>query len=353
MIRWIASILGLAIVLSPALAQADDDDNASALVTVAKLQEGGLPINVTAFGQVQPRDTAQQTVSAPLSVRVANVSVRAGMHVPAGTAMMTLVPTPESHASYVQAKLAARLASQVLERDRSMVQAHLLTQTELLKAENDEANAKSTLEVLEGEGAEGPKTLTAPFDALVMKVDANLGAVVAQGAPLVELAPPDSLVLEVGTVSAQAAKINPGDAATITPIGSDENMQGKVLSREALIDPATGLVPVQITFPLGKMLAGEMARAVISAGEAKGYVVPHEAVLVDNDGTQYVVQAVDMAAKKVAVQVLAANGNNDVITGDDLDPAAPVVLQGNHQLDDGTKLRLAEQTAGQKGATSK
>src|SRR6185312_3976291 len=253
MIRWMASILGLAIVLSPALAQADDDDNASALVTVAKLQEGGLPISVTAFGQVQPRDTAQQTVSAPLSVRVANVSVRAGMHVPAGTPMMTLVPTPESHASYVQAKLAARLASQVLERDRSMVQAHLLTQAELLKAENDEANAKSTLEVLEGEGAEGPKTLTAPFDALVMKVDANLGAVVAQGAPLVELAPPDSLVLEVGTVSAQAAKINPGDAATITPIGSDENIQGKVLSREALIDPATGLVPVQITFPLGKM----------------------------------------------------------------------------------------------------
>lgn len=345
--------LALCTVVFPGLALADDSDNASALVTVAKLQEGSLPINVTAFGQVQPRDTAQQTVSAPLSVRVANVTVRAGTHVPAGTPMMTLVPTPESHAAYVQAKLAARLASQVLERDRSMVQAHLLTQAELLKAENDEANANSTLAVLDGEGADGPKTLKAPFDALVMKVDANLGSVVAQGAPLVELAPPDSLVLEVGAVSAQAAKINSGDAATITPIGSNENIQGKVLSREALIDPATGLVPVQISFPLDKMLAGEMARAVITAGEAKGYVVPHEAILVDNDGTVYVVQAVDMAAKKVAVQVLAANGNNDVIAGDDLDPKAPVVLQGNHQLDDGTKLRLAEQMAGPKGASSK
>jgi hypothetical protein len=60
-----------------------------------------------------------------------------------------------------------------------------------------------------------------------------------------------------------------------------------------------------------------------------------------------------MEAKKVAVEVVAADGKRDVITGDDLDPKAPVVLQGNHQLDDGTKLRLAEATASPKGASSK
>jgi len=353
MTRWIAPTLALAIILAPALAAADDDDNASALVTVAKLQEGSLPITITAFGQVQPRDTAQETISAALSVRVETVKVRGGMHVAAGTPMMTLVPTPESHAAFVQAQLAARLASQVVERDRSMVQAHLLTQTELLKAQNDEDNAKSQLALLTEEGAAGSRTVTAPFEALITKVDANPGSVVAQGAPLVEWAPPDSLVLEVGVVAAQAIKINPDNAATITPVGSNESIQGKVLSREAMIDPTTGLVPVQITYPLGKMLAGEMARAVINAGDAKGYIVPHEAVLVDNDGTVYVVQAVDMQAKKVAVQVVAANGDHDVITGDDLDSSAPVVLQGNHQLDDGTKLRLAEQMAGPKGASGK
>ncbi|HWI29070.1 MAG TPA: efflux RND transporter periplasmic adaptor subunit [Stellaceae bacterium] len=351
MTRWIASTLALAIVLSPVLARADDNPDASALVTLAKMKQGSLPLNVTAFGQIQPGDTAQESIPAPLAARVGTVKVRAGMEIKEGTPMVTLIPTAETAAAYKQAKLAARLASQLVDRDKSMVQAKLLTQAELLKAQNDEANAKSNLAVMEQEGAAGPNMLKAPFDAIVTKVDAGPGAVLQQGAPVVELAKPNGLVLEVGVVSAQAAQISQGDAVTITPLGSEQSLEGKVLSREAMIDSTTGLVPVQISFPLGKMLAGEMARAVIKAGAVKGYIVPHQAVLVDDDGTIFVVQAVDMAAKKVAIQVLASDGKQDVISGDDLDPKASVVLEGNHQLDDGTKLRLAD--ASPKGANGK
>jgi membrane fusion protein, multidrug efflux system len=352
MTRWIAPALALSLALCPVLAQADDD-NASALVTVAKMEQGSLPITVTAFGQVQPGDTAQESVAAPLAARVSAVTVRGGQQIAAGTPMVTLIPTPETRAAYKQAQLAVRLSDELVQRDEQMVKAHLLPQVELSKAQKDQSDAKSTLAVMEQEGAAGPSTLKAPFDAIVLKVDAGPGAILAQGSPVVELAKPSGLVLEVGVVSAQAAKIEPGTIATITPLGSNESFQGKVLTREAMIDSTTGLVPVQISFPLDKMLAGEMARAVLTAGEAKGYVVPHEAILVDDDGTVYVVQAVDKAAKKVAVEVVAAGGNRDVITGDDLDPNAPVVLQGNHQLDDGTKLRLAEETASPKGASSK
>lgn len=351
--RWLAPLLALSLALCPALAQADDADNASALVTVAKLQPGSLPITVTAFGQVQPGDTAQESVAAPLAARVAAVTVRSGMQIAAGTPMVTLIPTPETAAAYKSAKLAVRLSDELVQRDEQLVKAHLLPQVELSKAQKDASDAKSTLAVMEQEGAAGPATLKAPFDAIVLKVDAGPGAILAQGAPVVELAKPNGLVLEVGVVAAQATKVQPGSTATITPLGSSESFEGKVLSREAMIDATTGLVPVQISFPLGKMLAGEMARAVVTAGEAKGYVVPHEAVLVDDDGTIFVVQAVDMEAKKVAVQVLASAGDRDVITGDDLDAKAPVVLQGNHQLDDGTKLRLADQAASPKGASSK
>ena len=55
----------------------------------------------------------------------------------------------------------------------------------------------------------------------------------------------------------------------------------------------------------------------------------------------YVVQAVNMIARKVAVRVLGADEGADVIDGQ-LDIAAPVVLAGNHQLDDGMKVRLAD-----------
>jgi len=72
----------------------------------------------------------------------------------------------------------------------------------------------------------------------------------------------------------------------------------------------------------------------------RGYVVPHEAVLVNDSGRPYVVQAVNGVAHKVSVRVLDAHGDQDVIAGA-LNARAPLVLTGNHQLDDGMKVRLA------------
>jgi membrane fusion protein (multidrug efflux system) len=346
MTRSIVLALGLCIGFTPIFALADEPDEADAvaLVTLADVAKGSLPVTVTAYGQVQPGDTAQQSLGAELSVRVSNVMVKAGEQVPAGTPLLTVVPSPESSAAYKQAKLALRLANEIVERDRSTAKLHLLTESELARAEKDLEAAKSDLEVLEEEGAAGPNTLKAPFEAIVMKVDSGPGSVVAQGAPLVELAKPDGLVLEVGVVAAQAASIVSGDEVTIAPLSGAEAMSGKVLAREVVVDSTTGLVPVQISFPLGKLLAGEMARAVITTGSADGYVVPHEAILVDDDGSNFLWQAVDMEAKKVKVHVVVAGGDKDVVSGK-INAKAQIVLSGNKQLDDGTKMRVADNDA--------
>ena len=83
-----------------------------------------------------------------------------------------------------------------------------------------------------------------------------------------------------------------------------------------------------------------MAQAGIVTGQEAGYVVPHEAILSDDSGAPYVVQAVNGAAHTVAVKVLLADGARDVIEGA-LDPAAPLVLSGNHQLKNGMRVRVA------------
>jgi hypothetical protein len=83
-----------------------------------------------------------------------------------------------------------------------------------------------------------------------------------------------------------------------------------------------------------------MAEANITTGQLTGYVVPHEAVLVNDQGQTYVVQSMNLTAKKVPIEVIGARGAEDVIAGA-LDPGAPLVLAGNHQLDDGMKMRVA------------
>ncbi|MFI5001902.1 MAG: efflux RND transporter periplasmic adaptor subunit [Reyranellales bacterium] len=340
-IRLTVLTLALCIVLPRMLAIADTakDIEPVATVTVANLEHGSLPNTVTIFGQVRPAAAADHTISALVSVKVQNVAVREGDRITKGTPIITVVPSPETRAAY-------RLAKDLAQRTEELAKVHLATSTDLAKA-------KSELAVLEEEGASGPNTITAPFDAIVLKISGGPGTVVGEGEAIIELAQPDGLEVQAGVDPAHALSIKVGDSVSLTPLNAGASVDGKVLARSEVVDSDNGLVPVQISFPSGKLLIGEMVRATITTGESTGFVVPHEAVLVDDDGTTFVVQAVDGEAKKVAIQVLGQSGDKNIIAGDDLDDKAPVVITGNHQLDDGTKLNVANSKSGDSKGDSK
>lgn len=338
----VLALLLSALPVAAALAGDDsDEDNKSALVTLTAVQKGSLPLTVTAFGKTMPPVAARETITAPVASQLTQVYVQVGQRIAKGSPMAVLVASPETRAEYRNAQLAVRLAQQLVARDQSLIRSHLQTQAELAKDENDLAGAKSKVEVLTEEGAIGPNTLRAPFDAIVIKNDAAAGAHVLRGDALIELARPNGLVVEAGIQPAQAMQVKAGDPVELAPLTGGEGVRGKVALRSEVVDQSDGLVPVDVAFPPGKLLVGETVRATITVGEVLGYIVPHEAILVDDDGSNFIWQAVKMAAKKVKVKVLGSDGDKDVIEGK-LDPSAKVVLSGNHQLDDGTKLRLAE-----------
>lgn len=322
------------------LAAGPADAAPSALVHVTRLEKGSLPRIVTTYGSVQASSSAQRTVMAPLSGVVDRVYVRQGQDVAKRAPLIRLVPSPKTSASYAQAKSALGVARQLVARTRRMVGQHLATAQQLAEAEKSESDARAALAALDAQGANGPNILRAPFAAIVTGLSTSPGTIVVEGSALLSLARPKGLVLEVGVVPPQAAAIAPGDQVRITPIGERESVEGKVLQRGAVVDAGDGLVPVEIAFPAGKFLPGEMAEAVITTGEVQGFVVPHAAILVNDSGRPYVVQAVQMVARKVAVQILAADGDKDVIKGP-LDATAPLVLAGNYQLENGMRVRIA------------
>ncbi len=181
--------------------------------------------------------------------------------------------------------------------------------------------------------------------AIVLRLSAAPGALVAAGTPLLVLARPEALVLKAGVTPAQAALIQSGESASIAVPGDAQPVAGRVVSRGAMIDPASGLVPVQIGVPADRLLPGQSAEATITVGQTHGYVVPHAALLVDEQGAPYVVQANGTKARKVPVRVLGAQGDEEVIDGAGLNAGQPLVLSGNYQLDDGMRLRVAAQGA--------
>jgi RND family efflux transporter MFP subunit len=312
----------------------------SVLVQLAKLQPGSLPQTVTAYGSVQADSAARRTIMPPLSAVVGEIYVRTGQQVAAASPLIGLDPTPQAVAAYAQARSALRAATQLVERTKTMLAQHLATAQQLADAVKVQTDARATLAELDAEGAGGAQMLRAPFPATVAAISTTQGAVVAPGAALLELERPNALVLEVGVVPERAAAIRTGDPVNITALGGKDPASGKVVLPGRLVDSRTGLVPVDISLPPGSFLAGQMAEADIVIGEARGYLVPHEAILVDDSGSPYVVQAVGMVARKVPVRVLAADGARNVVSGP-LDPASSIVLAGNYQLDDGMRLRVA------------
>lgn len=334
-----AGLVLAAAMLLPPCARAQT--GASVLVQLTTLHKGSLPQTVIAYGDIEPDAPASRTMMAPLSATVESLDVQPGQTVAQGAALLRLTPSPSADAAYTQAQSAVRAAAELVTRTRDMVARHLATAQQLADAKKTQADARTTLKSLTAQGAGGAQTLRAPFAAIVTAVSVTPGSIVAEGTALLQLARPQGLVLRAGLVPGEAAAVTAGDKASITPVGGGTVLAGTVLLRGAVVRQSDGLVPVDITIPAGQLFIGETARASITTREITGYVVPHEAILVNDQGQAYVVQAVHMTAKKIPVHILGAKGAENVIAGA-LDPAAPLVLSGNHQLNNGMKVRVAD-----------
>lgn len=349
----LASTACLIVALSLTVLKVRADDEAAApaptaLVQVTALKRGTLPRTVLVYGTVQPSAATRQAVVSPVSARVVEIKVRLGEAVARDAPLIQLTPTPATAVAYAQAKSQAHVAADMLARTRTMYTQHLATAQQLGDAEKSEGDARAALAALEAQGAAGPNLVRAPYAATVTALSTSIGSIVDVGGALLELARPSALVLAAGVVPTIARQIASGNAAQVTPIGGSEAVDGRVSLRGGAVDTTSGLVPVEVTLPNNSLFPGESASASINTGELKGFVVPHDAVLLNDEGDTYVVQDVNGTAKKVPITVLGRQGDQDAIDGK-LTENAPLVLAGNYQVDDGMKVQIAPTDKGDKG----
>jgi RND family efflux transporter MFP subunit len=340
--RYMLAAILLAAWTSYACAEPDTGEP-SVLVTQTPLRQGSLPRTVQAYGVVQASATGSRAVAASTSALVQAVYVREGEEVAAGAPLLKLAPSPETAAAYAQAQSASKVGEQLVARTQQMFAQHLATAQQLADAQKAESDAKASLTALKAQGAGCAQVLRAPFRAVVMHLAATPGMQTSAGTSLLDLASADKAVLKVGVVPAQAMMVGKGNAASVAAVGEDRRWPGTVVQRGSMIDPATGLVPIEIALPPGHFMPGEAADATITVGQTQGYVVPHAAILVNDHGDTYVVQNDGMKARKVEVSVAGTHADEDVIRGSGLNPKQPLVLSGAYQLDDGMRMRLAKQ----------
>jgi membrane fusion protein, multidrug efflux system len=332
-----AAILSIVVCCGSAAAQ---DIKGIALVDAELPKRGSISDMVQAYGSAAPSSGSTLTASFQRDGRVSDIKVEVGDQFKKGDALLDFGASPAAVVAYEQAKTTLSLAKNSLTRANQLFKLQLATREQIDTAEKSVSDAQSTIAMYVQQGStQTSELLTAPFDGVVTAISVARGDRITAGAPLMTLSRTDQVVLSVGVEPTDIGKVKPAQPVKLTSLlAGRKPIAGTVRGVGGAIDPKTRLVPVTIDVPAGSALSGEGFKAGVVVGQLQGWLVPRDAVGIDNNGA-FVFQIADGHAKRVEVNVLGSTQDTSVIDGP-IDPQLNMVLSGNYQLADGDAVRV-------------
>ncbi len=330
-----------ALLMFLALSPASAAEGGSVLVTTMAPRQGSLPDIVTAYGTARPALDSSMTISLQSQGRVLRFDVTPGEAVKAGQQLLEFGVSESALGSYRQAETALQTAKIERARIAQLLKLQLATKDQLTLADKAIADAQTTLDTLKKSGSGQPSlTIKAPFDGVVSAIPVAQGDTIAPGAPMITLMRVDGLVVSVGIEPAQRFHMKPGNPVTLQPLTSGgAPAPGTLVRIDGLLNPKTHLIDADVAAS-ARLLPGAAFMAQITVGQFDGFIVPRDVVLSDAEGA-YLFQTDGGKAHRVAVTIIGSTGDQTAVTGA-IDPAKPIVLQGNYQIEDGMKVRLGD-----------
>jgi membrane fusion protein (multidrug efflux system) len=329
--------LGVMAILAahPALA----DDPPSVAVQTEQPRDGVVPDLLVAYGSAAPALDGGMTLSFQQDGRVLAIPVTPGETVRSGDPLLEFGASAAAVSAYQQAVSGLTAARQQRNHAAQLLGQQLATRDQLAQADKAVADAQATLDALQREGSDRPlQTLTAPFDGIIATIPVAQGDRVQPGATVMTITRLDGLVVTVGIEPGARARVRPGEAVHLTPLSEGPSLEGHIVRVDGALNPKTRLLNADVSVPPGSVMSGTAYQADITVGEIKGWIVPHDAVLIDAKGA-YLFQVAGSTATRVDVKVAGTAGADDVVQGA-LDSQRPIVVQGNYQLSDNAAVRM-------------
>lgn len=297
---------------------------------------------VAAFGELAADQRGAEALSLPQPAEILSIEALPGRRVRRGAALLRYAGDPLTHSAYLQAQSALRLAQDDLVRTERLRGERLATGAQLDAARKAVSDARATLAAQARlGGGEATAVLAAPGDGVVTAVTAQRGQRVAAGATLVQFTPDAGLAAQLAVDPVAAAGIRAGMPVAIQPVYAAERaapLAGKVTMVANAINPQTHQIDVVASLDATSPLpAGSAITASIDTTAFTAWSVPRGAVQNDAHG-DFVYQIERGRAKRVDVKVLSPEGSPVGVAGA-LDPAAPVITTGSHEIAAGDAVR--------------
>ncbi len=202
-------------------------------------------------------------------------------------------------ASIRSAEADAALAAADLRRAQALVDKGFISKADIDKrvATRDGTLAKVTLakaQLAESNARLNRLDVRAPAAGLILSRSVEAGQIVSPGSGgLFRLAEGGILEMRALVAEQDLARLKPGMAANVTPVGSTTSYPGKVWLVDPLIDTTSrqGVVRIALAYAPG-LRVGAFARASMAAGQGVRPVLPQSAIQSDDRGSYvYVVGA--------------------------------------------------------------
>lgn len=331
-----------ALVATAACKPAAEEAKATPYVTATTgvVATGPFRETIAATGAVVSRPGSVAQLSAPAATRVANILAVVGQPVKQGAPLVEFERAP-FEARAVSAAAALQAAEAAHTRAQRLVAQGIAARKDEEQAAADLARAKAD-EVAARREAQLAR-LVAPFDGIVTRMTAVLGASVDPSQPVVEVADPRALDIVLMVSPDEAARIHAGASVAVSVgDGGDRAVIGTSQVREVggTVDADTRAVPVRVhAIGMKRTLRiGESVTAEITVAEhAKAILVPIKALVPDGEGFKVFTVDENGVCHEQAVKLGGRSLTVARIT-DGLKAGQIVVVDGAFGMTDGGKV---------------
>lgn len=216
-----------------------------------------------------------------------------------------------------------RLAENELARAAALVDRGFISKADVdrKRAARDAAAARlqaSRASVVESQTRTARLDIRAPVSGYVLQRNVEVGQVISAGSPaLFRIAEGGEMELQAQLSEDDLARVSVGVAATVTPVGTETQLNGQIWQIAPIIDAQSRQGIARIALPYSEQLRpGGFANTVIRAGAITAPMLPESAIMNDDKGSYvYIVGNGNKVERRDVVQGLVTDNGVAIQSG--------------------------------------
>ena len=308
-----------------------------ASVKAVPIQTKTLSKHIIVYGIVESVPDKVKTITLSFDAVIDKMFVTIGQNVKKGQVLFGVIPSLSAKSQLMQAKNALTLSEKNLKFAEEKFKMHLLTQQDILNAQNAYNQAKIVYDNLRSAYAD---RILSPIDGVVTKINYTEGSHVINGSPILEISSTKDTVIKCGVEPEDIGYLKIGMPVSISLIDYNKKISGKITFISNVIDPSTHQINVYVIGDSNEqLLLNSYAQISIPIFQHTGLTVPRSALLSENG--HYIIYTVKNGlARKHVVDVIIKNQEYAQIAPCNISEHELVVTKGAYELKDNMKVKV-------------